>query len=106
MLHSRCQAEIVYLRAELAKANERIAAMIDPMLEHRQATALRLKAVAEGELVRAREGKVEPGKKATIIPHSAVAVSRMRGLEAATASPIAEKSSEEVEDLFVQKDAG
>ncbi len=103
MIHSRCKAEIAYLREELAKAQARIAAMIDPMLEARQASALRLKAVAEAEMVKAKDGRLEPVKKSAVLPHSAPAVARLRGLDA-TASPIAEKSPEEVEEMFVVKD--
>jgi len=102
VLHSRCNVviaaqreEIAYLRAELEKAHTRIACMIDPMLEARRATALRVKVQAEAE---AAGGKPQPNKKSAILPHSASAVARLRGLDAA--EPLVNKSSEEVEDMF------
>jgi len=102
-LHTRCDTvitaqreEIAYLRAELEKAHTRIACMIDPMLEARRATALRVRVAAEAEAV----GGKEPTKKSAVLPHSASAVARLRGL----ASPLTPSTTpEEVEDMFVVK---
>jgi hypothetical protein len=103
LLHTRCDTviaaqreEIAYLRAELEKAHTRIACMIDPMLEARRATAFRVKVAAEAEAA----GVKEPAKKSAILPHSASAVSRLRGL-GAVMNP--DKSPEEVEEMFVVK---
>ena len=104
MIHSRCRAieqtqreEIAYLRGELEKAHTRIACMIDPMLEARRATALRVKLSAETE---AAGGTPQPTKKSAILPHSASAVARLRGL----ASPLSPSTSpEEVEEMFKVK---
>lgn len=93
MIHSRCDREIAYLRAELEKAHTRIACMIDPMLEARRATALRVKLGAEAEAA----GVKEPAKKSAVLPHSASAVARLRGL----ANPLTPATTpEEVEDMF------
>lgn len=106
MLHTRCDTviaaqreEIAYLRAELEKAHTRIACMIDPMLEARRATALRVRVAAESEAV----GGKEPVKRSAVLPHSASAVARLRGL----ASPLTPSTTpEEVEEMFVVKAAG
>ena len=102
MLHSRCDTviaaqreEIAYLRGELEKAHTRIACMIDPMLEARRATAFRVKAAAEAEAA----GVTPPAKKSAVLPHSASAVARLRGLD----SPIAHSTPEEVEEMFKVK---
>ena len=110
MLHTRCDTviaaqreEIAYLRGELEKAHTRIACMIDPMLEARRATALRVKMGAEAEAERVKAGIPEPpAKKSAILPHSASAVARLRGLD----SPIAHSTPEEVEEMFKVKTPG
>lgn len=103
LLHSRCKAEIAYLREELSKAQAALRGMIDPMLEARQASALRLKAVAEAEMVKAKDGTTGPAKKSAVLPHSAAAVARLRGLAVDAGTPLAAKSPEEVEAMFEQK---
>jgi hypothetical protein len=96
LLHSRCDKEIAYLRAELEKAHTRIACMIDPMLEARRATAFRVKVTAEAEAA----GVKEPAKKSAMLPHSASAVARLRGL----ATPLSPSTPpEEVEEMFMVK---
>ena len=107
MMHTRCDTviaaqreEIGYLRAELEKAHTRIACMIDPMLEARRASALRVKVAAEVEAERVKAGEpAEPTKKSAMLPHSASAVARLRGLD----SPIAHSTPEEVEEMFKVK---
>ena len=101
MMHSRCDTviaaqreEIAYLRAELKEAHARIACMIDPMLEARRATALRVKVAAETE---AAGGKPQPNKKTAVLPHSASAVARLRGLDIPA---ITVAAPEEVEEMF------
>jgi hypothetical protein len=100
LFHRRCEAEIKFLREQLATANERIALMMDPLLAQRKVASDRIRAHAEAELLKAKE-KVAEGeerRKAANLPRDVAAIARMRGFS--LTSPA---SKEEIESMFEPK---
>lgn len=98
--HRRCEAEATYLREELAKANERIALMMDPLLAQRKVASERIRAHTEAELLKAKEkaAEGEERRKAAALPRDMATIARMRGFSLTNPA-----SQDEIEGLFEKK---
>jgi hypothetical protein len=100
LFHRRCEAEIKFLREQLATANERIALMMDPLLAQRKVASDRIRAHTEAELLKAKEkaAEGEERRKAANLPRDVAAIARMRGFS--LTNP---ESQEDIEARFANK---